>query len=333
MAPRRFWSNITVTSSFDVGDRAIGVVLGGAVGDALGAGYEFQYSIPADTVTMRPGVLTGRPAGQWTDDTDMAIALALATLAHGGAHTTAAQDDIVRRWVEWADAARDIGVQTRGVLSGLGGAPTAAAASAAAKQLHEATGRSGGNGSLMRTAPLALAYLNDPDVLWQVAQDVSALTHFDPAAGEACALWCMAIRHAVLEGTFDGMRDALHRLPADRRAHWEQRLDAAEAGQPWHFPNNGWVETAFQAAWCAVVTTPEQPLHPQFHVFPAQTAGIAIERAVRAGHDTDTVAAIAGSLIGARWGMSALPSRWLSAVHGWPGMRANDLQQIGRAHV
>ena len=82
-----------------------------------------------------------------------------------------------------------------------------------------------------------------------------------------------------------------------------------------------------------MATTPEQPLHPEIHVFPAQTAAIAIERAVRAGHDTDTVAAIAGSLVGARWGMSALPARWLSVVHGWPGMRANDLQHLAQALV
>ena len=44
MAPHRFWSNITVTSSFDVGDRAKGVVLGGAVGDALGDITSMTYT-------------------------------------------------------------------------------------------------------------------------------------------------------------------------------------------------------------------------------------------------------------------------------------------------
>ena len=53
----------------------------------------------------------------------------------------------------------------------------------------------------MRTAPVALAYLDDPDALVEAATALSALTHADPEAGEACALWCLAIRHAVLHGT------------------------------------------------------------------------------------------------------------------------------------
>ena len=51
----------------------------------------------------------------------------------------------------------------------------------------------------MRTAPVALAYLNDEDGLVEAAYAISALTHFDPEAGEACVLWCLAIRHAVLD--------------------------------------------------------------------------------------------------------------------------------------
>ena len=51
----------------------------------------------------------------------------------------------------------------------------------------------------------------------------------------------------------------------------------------------------------------------------------ALEVAVRAGGDTDTTAAIAGGLLGARWGASAVPARWRRLLHGWPGLRAKDL--------
>jgi ADP-ribosylglycohydrolase len=54
----------------------------------------------------------------------------------------------------------------------------------------------------------------------------------------------------------------------------------------------------------------------------------AVHAAVRAGNDTDTVAAIAGALAGARWGVSGIPAGYLSAVHGWPGYRADDLAEL-----
>jgi ADP-ribosylglycohydrolase len=50
--------------------------------------------------------------------------------------------------------------------------------------------------------------------------------------------------------------------------------------------------------------------------------------AVRAGDDTDTVAAIAGALLGARHGASAVPAAWRSTVHGWPGLTADDLVEL-----
>ena len=74
--------------------------------------------------------------------------------------------------------AKDVGIQTSSVLRtarwlGLN-AHTAREASAA---LHERTGRTAGNGSLMRTAPVALAYLDDEVALVEAARAVSELTH------------------------------------------------------------------------------------------------------------------------------------------------------------
>ena len=128
-------------------------------------------------------------------------------------------------------------MQTSAVLGGLA-EPTAAAAAASAKRVHDRAGRSAGNGSLMRTAPVALAYLDDPVALVEAAHRISALTHFDPEAGEACAIWCLGIRHAVLHGTFDGVRDALNHLPPKRAAVWAALLKEAEENPPSAFPRN-----------------------------------------------------------------------------------------------
>jgi ADP-ribosylglycohydrolase len=86
-----------------------------------------------------------------------------------------------------------------------------------AQHVHERTGRSAGNGSLMRTGAVALAHLEDPAALVEAAMGVSALTHHDPQAGEACALWCLMIRQAVLTGSLDDVRANLEHLPKDSR--------------------------------------------------------------------------------------------------------------------
>ena len=318
-------------------DRVAGTMLGLACGDALGAGYEFGPAIGyPQEVSMRGGGPFGWAPGEWTDDTAMAVCIAQAAADHGGLDTEAALDAVVERWCDWAAHSRDVGAQTRAVLNAASDRPTAARASQVAAELHARTGKTAGNGSLMRTAPVALAFLDDESALWEAAQRVSALTHFDPEAGEACALWCLAIRHAIFTGTYEGLEAALDRLAPARRDVWAQRLAESATSQPWQFPNNGWVVHALQAAWSAVITTPDQAFVPELHLFPAHTAAVAIERAVRAGNDTDTVAAIAGSLVGARWGMSALPLRWTTAVHGFHEvrngataiMRANALQHL-----
>jgi ADP-ribosylglycohydrolase len=302
-------------------DRACGVLLGTAAGDALGAPYEFGPPLADDTPVTMAGAGGARPrrAGEWTDDTSMAIAIAEVAALGLDLRGAAAQDRIVARWIGWADGAKDVGVQTRAVLSEVrtGGA---AAARAAAEALHARTSRSGGNGSLMRTAPVALAYLDNADALVEAASALSALTHFDPEAGEACVLWCLAIRHAVLTGGLD-IQVGLERLAPERRPVWAERIDVAEASRPADFAKNGWVVEAFQAAWSAIETTRAG----RFGESPAGHLRYALEAAVRGGRDADTVAAIAGGLLGAAHGASAVPSAWRDVLHGWPGLRAADL--------
>jgi ADP-ribosyl-[dinitrogen reductase] hydrolase len=297
-------------------DRARGVLLGTAAGDALGAGYEFGPPLPDDAfVGMVGGGSFDWAPGEWTDDTSMAIAIAEVAAAGADLRHSAAQDAIVHRWVGWARDAVDVGSQTRQVLRRVGNGG-AAAALAAARGLHEATGRTAGNGSLMRTAPVALAYLGDPDGLAEAATAVSALTHFDQEAGEACVLWCLAIREAVLSGALDAWA-GLAGLPGPRRDVWARRLAAAEAARPSDFEQNGWVVHALQGAWSAIAAasaTPAPGLERR-----------ALEAAVRGGRDTDTVAAIAGGLVGAARGAAAIPAEWTEKLHGWPGMRAAGL--------
>lgn len=183
----------------------------------------------------------------------MAIPI-LAVLAEGGSLENLTDlARIVSEWKDWAQDAKDVGNQTRVVLGLLGSPITEEDSRQAAQQVHAAVGRSGGNGSLMRTGPVALGYLGDR-------------------------------QEEVLEPTT---------TPKD------------------FSQNNGWVVAAFQGALSAVVRS--------------ASLTEALKGAVRGGGDTDTVAAIAGSLAGAIYGESALPQGWIEITHGWPNLSADDL--------
>ncbi|WP_257059329.1 ADP-ribosylglycohydrolase family protein [Brevibacterium sp. 91QC2O2] len=100
---------------------------------------------------------------------------------------------------------------------------------------------------------------------------------------------------------------------------WESRIAEAEVNPPTHFSRNGWVVHALQAAWSSIVHTGDRADNDPRHLQRA------LELAVRSGGDTDTVAAIAGGLIGATYGVSAVPLDWKRAIHGWPGWRSEEL--------
>lgn len=299
-------------------DRAVGAIVGSAAGDALGSRYEFGPALADETpVTFGRGVF-GHGVGEWTDDTSMAIPL-LQALARGESLN---DSDVLGRipaeWRDWARTARDVGAQTREVLGHLPRHSTESAARTAAEQQHQRTGRSGGNGSLMRTGPVALGYLADgaETALVDAAARVAQLTHWEQDNVDATALWCLGIRHAIRTGELD-LHAGLAHLPAPRRDRWTSLIDEALApdAHPRDFSSgNGWVVRAFQAALAAVNG--------------ATTLRESLERAVRGGNDTDTVAAIAGSLAGALSGGSAVPLSWQRTLHGWPGLRAADLARL-----
>ena len=294
--------------------RIVGVLVGLAAGDALGAGYEFAPAFDG-SVEMKGGGPFNWEVGEWTDDTQMAICIA-ENLAEGGLNLVSLGD----RFIEWSTECTDIGNQTRAVLSrATSGAdlPDIAAAH------HEASPHnSAGNGSLMRTGPVALAYLGDNAAIAKAAATISALTHADPLANEACVLWSVAIAEAIETGEIPDIRVGLDYLPDDRTDTWEDIIAAAESEDPRTFNPNGFVVTAFQAAWSSIVQTPV----PQRR---ADHLRLVLENTVRIGHDTDTTAAIAGGMLGAIYGVSAIPLEWKAIIHGWPHSTTRDLVRPG----
>ncbi|HEU0037486.1 MAG TPA: ADP-ribosylglycohydrolase family protein [Kofleriaceae bacterium] len=314
-------------------DRAKGALLGLAVGDALGTTYEFRAIEQPDYPTLATGpangVVGGGPfelrAGQVTDDTQLAVCLARSLHERGGLDV----DDLGRRYVAWAQHAFDIGAQTRAAIDRLeDGEP---AAVAGIRVWHNSDRRPAGNGSLMRTAPIGVAYAaREPAALVDAAIADSLITHADPKCTIACAAFDAAIAAAIRTGCdAAGMLDAAHggvqaateRLhaawtdPIDReriaRAHEDLTGDLAIArgDTPSVYEivlhlhrTQGFVRVAFRLAF--------------WHLLHTRSWHDALIDVASRGGDADTNGAIVGALLGARDGATAIPDEWVQRVLG-----------------
>ncbi|MGV8850449.1 MAG: ADP-ribosylglycohydrolase family protein [Propionibacteriaceae bacterium] len=311
-----------------VQDRIAGVMLGTAVGDALGVPYEFSTPPgPNQDAAMLGGGLGNFAPGEWSDDTSMAVAVARVAATGADLRSTAALDAIAEGFLEWYDhGPADIGNQTRSVLSGTrrrldrGDGGASQVMREEAQSYARSHAHSAGNGAVMRTAAVAWAHLDDRESCAEAAQAIALLTHADPLAADSCVMWSEAIRVAIVDGAIR-VDAGLDLLPEERRTPWAAWL--ADAMSPTRelvpgrrFTPNGYTVTAVQAAVAAITLTPAAD---------STHLAAALHAAVRIGNDTDTVAAIAGGLLGARWGASAVPAVWRAAVHGWPGLTGEDL--------
>ncbi|SMX98839.1 ADP-ribosylglycohydrolase [Brevibacterium linens ATCC 9172] len=234
----------------------------------------------------------------------------------------------VQGWLEWMKGAKDVGNQTSAVLGEVGRASNGdfyemdGVAIRAAREFQERFPDAAGNGSLMRTAPYGLVG-QDLGYVAITAAGQSMLTHPHQDAMAACAIWSAAISHAVDTGELDirnGLAaSAIETLDENSRKLWLSRVEEAETHPPEYFTKNGWVVQAFQGAWSSIVHSGDRADNDPNHVRRA------LEMAVRGGGDTDTVAAIAGGLIGGAYGVSAIPLEWKRRIHGWPGWRSEEL--------
>lgn len=280
-------------------DRVAGALVGSVVGDALGAPFEFG---PEGQFTERHGdprdaeMIAGGPweVGEWTDDTQMALIVAEGLLRSGRLDLPALFEEFQR----WAFAKpKDIGFQTNAVLTG--GHPY----DRAARTYFERGRPAAGNGSLMRTTPAAIFYASTGRIeTMHRARRLSALTHGDPGAGEGCAVYHELIRLAI-DGSdpLGAIDDLVSGIEPDLRGPWREVLSPDWYPQRYAGPNGAVWPTLGAAVW-------------------ALRAGWSFETAmakvIDLGGDTDTLACVAGGLLGATQGLGAVPERWRRPLHG-----------------
>ncbi|MFJ9737179.1 ADP-ribosylglycohydrolase family protein [Streptomyces sp. NPDC101166] len=300
--------------------RAAGAVVGAAVGDALGAPFEFgpqgaftaRFPAPGAGGEMCGG--GGWDAGEATDDTQMAVLVAESLLERGGLDLP----DIFARFQRWATSdPKDIGLQTEDVLTNGMSWDLAAA-------IHfQVNQRAAGNGSLMRASTSAVHFAPaGQEATMNAARRIAALTHGDRAAWEGTAIF-----HELIRVTFADT-DPLAALPEvlalvhpDHRGRYSKVLEP-----DWHPDQatefNGAVWPCLGSAVWALRTT--------------NSFEDAIRAAIDLGGDTDTVAAVTGGLAGAYYGLDAIPARWTQPLHvplpGFDGrvLRLADLLHLAR---
>ncbi|CAF0771712.1 unnamed protein product [Didymodactylos carnosus] len=314
-------------------------MLGMAIGDAVGACVEFRprsFMLQNPVEDLKGGGTWGLEAGQWTDDTSMALCLAASLVAKKGFN---AYDQLVRyKWwykqgymsstgkcfdigkatsnsiQEFSRRQRDFQVRNR-ISSQSVDQPESGYT-----RLHEdmstdcSTSGVAGNGALMRLAPIPLFFCRSPRDAIYYAGKSALLTHGDQKAADACryfaALMCAAMHgyskvdllHEKFyvrmfdEGWFE--QNPLHRAVQDIAEGSFKKARGYDDG----IRAGGYVIKALEAALWAFWQD-----NGSFQ------KGVLL--AVNLGDDTDTTAAIYGQLAGVYYGVSALPKHWSKEIY------------------
>ncbi len=293
-------------------------VMGVITGDALGCPVQFmsRNEVAAQPVTgMRGYGAFMLPAGSWTDDSSLTLALLDSIRAVGGIDL----NSIMGNFVQWLD---------HGAYTPFGYAYDIGRGTMSAIQTYKKTGDpltcgsadewNNGNGSLMRILPACLyccsRKLSDADAI-SVIHRVCRLTHAHMRAQIACGLYYFMAR-AVLDG--DGpLQDRLQSGLRRGFAYYAQTADDDDlknlacydrlrnldlfSGTPEQaIRSSGYVVDTLEAAVWSLITT--------------KTMAAALLKAVNLGDDSDTVGAVAGGLAGLFYGCDAIPKDWLDAL-------------------
>jgi len=277
-------------------------LLGLAIGDALGAPLELMNQAE---IAERFGVVREMLGGGWlnlepggvTDDTEMMICIA-ESLAQKAEFDP---DDIARKFLVWYDThPKDLGNTTQVVLGLL---KNDLYWRSAAKKAHAILGgKSAGNGSLMRVAPIGLVFHRYEEEMIKASFTSSKITHWDDIAAESCVAFNLILSD-ILHG-YD-QEEAIQNAAAKMLPRSEMVSRSIQS--VFEKESDELQPTGF------VLDTLETALWYFYH---SESFEEALVHAVNRGGDADTIGAVTGALAGAYFGMGELPERWLKVLEG-----------------
>jgi ADP-ribosylglycohydrolase len=315
-----------------------GALLGKALGDALGFVVESEPPDVAEEY-VRSWLRRERagernhprfPFGQYSDDTQLARALLLGVRDAG-------------RWSAPAFANRLSDLFRDGLEVGAGPGSRSAAGRLLAGTSWSESGTPApysGNGSAMRVAPLAVLLARDPEAMLAAAREQSLVTHRDPrcTAGAVAVAW--AARLAARPGPFQSRaffdevigRAALEDESVSRAiepvASWLE-LEPPAAARRLHAAG---LDRHADGVWRGISSDVTPSVAWSLYAFARSPDDYwtCVCTAIEAGGDTDTMAAIAGALAGARLGPEALPPHLLARLNDRGAWRADELARLAK---
>lgn len=284
------------------------ILLGAAVGDALGVPYEFRTRGSFAVTGMTGGGAHNRPAGTWSDDTALMLGLADSI--------TDGHLDMQRAALNAINWLHDGQWTSDGVVFDVGNATHLAVSHLTAGCPPEEAGgtneRSNGNGSLMRIAPLVILLQELPQgKRFELVRRASSMTHRHAHSVAACTFWCEMLLGALAgKSPADAYADVCAARPvyeahfgAENLTPYARFLSGVLGELPEDaIGSSGWVVHTLEAAtWCMLTTASFEE---------------AVTRAVNLGDDSDTTGCVTGAWAGLWYGEASIPTAWLSTLRG-----------------
>ena len=285
----------------DLNNRFRGCLIGLACGDALGAPVEF---LPRGTFppveTLTGGGKFQLKAGEWTDDTSMALCLASSLIEK----QTFDPEDQMQKYLKWAEKGY---LSCKDYCFGMG--KTIFQALLRYKKISipysgNSDPKSAGNGCLMRLAPVVLFYFPDQSLVIHFCGESSKTTHGAIECIDACRLFGNILFKALKGGTKSEILSADPFFETPGNDLCRNILKIAKGGykskSSTEISGSGYVVKSLEAAlWCFYST---------------ETFKEAVLKAVNLGQDADTTAAICGQLAGTYYGIDGIPKEWIEKI-------------------
>ncbi len=296
-------------------DKLQGMLVGLAIGDALGMPVEFKTRGRFEEVTSyREGGPFNLPAGYWTDDTSMALCLADSIIEKGGYDSF----DIMDKYTAWISKGYrsstgkcfDVGNQVSKAISRYAQNPIVSS--------NEEYVKAAGNGCVMRLAPVVIAAIVSNKNIYSIERYgmISAReTHLSHVAEQATGLFASFLYIAATEvDAKEKIKSLIDNAPDNEeiRGAWKNVSEKSiESIKP-----TGYVVDTVEAALWAFLTT--------------ESFKDAVLKAVNLGGDSDTIGAVCGQIAGAYYGLSGIPKEWIDALFQYDELLdlANKISEV-----